>query len=85
MESLEREELEGEGLEREFEGIILCFYVPEAYLMHFTYRCWFKNCSGQAVWVGGGGGGIESPPPTPTGLSEFTLSRWGRGVVSGTK
>ncbi len=31
--------------------------VPEAYLTHFSYRCWFLNCSVErAVWRGGGGG-----------------------------
>ncbi len=32
------------------------FYVLEAYLTHFSYRCWFLNCSVQkALWVSGGG------------------------------
>jgi len=30
------------------------FYVPEAYLTHFSYRCWLLNCSVQrAIWVRG--------------------------------
>ncbi len=32
------------------------FYVPEPYIMHFIWRCWFLNCSVQRpVWMGGGG------------------------------
>jgi hypothetical protein len=44
------------------------FYVPEAYLTHFTYRCWFLYCPVQrAVWVGGAVQG------------KFTSSRQGGG------
>ncbi len=50
------------------------FYVLEAYLTHFSYRCWFLICSvlwpQWPVWMGGGG---EGGP----GQSKFTLSRWG--------
>ncbi len=34
-------------------GKIFNFFVPDTYLMHFTYRCRCLNCSVQrAVWVG---------------------------------
>jgi hypothetical protein len=55
------------------------FYVPEAYLKHFSYRCLFLNCSVQRPgWVGGrdivnslrpareGGGVVE--PDESTGI-----------------
>jgi hypothetical protein len=30
-------------------------YSPEAYLTHFSYRCWFLNCSAErGEWRGGG-------------------------------
>ncbi len=36
-------------------GFLNFFSVPEAYLIHLSYRCWFLHCSVQrAVWVGGG-------------------------------
>jgi hypothetical protein len=35
---------------------LLRFYVPEAYLRHFSYRCWFLNCSVQKPRGGGGRG-----------------------------
>ncbi len=49
------------------------FYVPEAYLTHFSYRCWFLNCS--VLCNGRYGWGDEvnllchakHPPPSPTG------------------
>ncbi len=34
------------------------FYMPEAYIIHFIWHCWFLKCSVQRpVWMGGGGAG----------------------------
>ncbi len=34
--------------------LVQTFYVPEAYIMYFIWRCWFLNCSVQRpVWKGG--------------------------------
>jgi len=55
-------------------------YVPDAYMRHFTFPCWFLNCCVQgAAWVGEGRDIPLSLPPPPPVRSEFTLSRWGRG------
>ncbi len=49
---------------------------------HFSYRCWFSNCSvKRACSLYGWGGGEGEPPlpiPSPSEQSKFTSSRWGR-------
>ncbi len=35
-------------------------HVPEAYLTHFSYRCWYLNCSVERAVLYGGGGGPEN-------------------------
>ncbi len=42
------------SLSQNFTHNCFNFYVQEAYLTHFSYRCWFLNCSVErAVWMGG--------------------------------
>ncbi len=60
-------------------------YVPEAYLRHFTYRCWFLNCSVQGAACVGEGRDIPlSFPPSPTGkkwIYFVPLGECGGGVA----
>ncbi len=42
------------------------FFLPEAYLMHFTYHCWFLNCLH-----------FQGPPLPMALVKDLPPSRWG--------